>query len=219
MSSCSGGIPSADTHCFSRQICFYFLVKSLFVCFFPPNLCLLFFPPKNNIFSAFKRCIQAQLEHFSMMGPNMRPTLNPHIAQQQILHGEQQDLLTQNHPVPQQHQQQRSWPVTTSTSPAMLTPTPTPCGVSVGGVAAQQNWISSRPNSSSIHTPSPTSASTSNHQIQQPLPQVQRLPPPLAPTTTNQPPPSSIAPPAYAPPSAQQHLSSSGFQTSPHSNS
>ena len=154
-------------------------------------------------------------------------------AQQVLHHQEQQDLLTSNPVLPQAGHQPR-WPATTSTSPAasgMLTAanaaTASNQGAasSVSGSNNAQNWINSRPNSSSIHTPSPTSA-------QQPQPLMPppsgsghppggggagRLPPPLAPTTTHQP-PSSQPPPAYTPPT-QQHLSNTGFQASPHSSS
>ena len=107
--------------------------------------------------------------------------------------------------------------------PGILTPTPTNNAASGNGNPSQ-NWVNSRPNSSSIHTPSPTSGVVPQlvppQQQQQQVPaQVQnsggsgmRLPPPLAPITTQQP-PSSILPPAYTPPTH------TGFQTSPHSSS
>jgi len=96
----------------------------------------------------------------------------------------------------------------------ILTPTPTNNTASGNGTGSNaQNWINSRPNSSSIHTPSPTTAVVPQIVPQQAVtqPQQGRLPPPIAPTT--QQPPSSILPPAYTPPTH------TGFQTSPHSSS
>ena len=184
------------------------------------------------------RCVQRQFEHFAMVG--IKP-ITQHQQQQQphsnaqTQHQEPQDLLT--NPVLPQAGRQPSWPVTTSTSPAappsMLTANATPSAdgrntmtpAIQGGVAGSSSgvigggWINSRPNSTSIHTPSPTSAPM-GQPPGQPLLTTggPRLPPPLAPTTTHQPPPSSQPPPAYTPPH-QQHLSSTGFQTSPHSSS
>jgi hypothetical protein len=179
-------------------------------------------------------------------------------------------LLTQNNvnnPVPSQ--QRPNWAVVTTSSTAtpiggsshvILTPT-TLGGVAVANtittalqpnagnssnisVNPNQNWMNSRPNSSSIHTPSPTNlvplqpqqqltTATAGGPLGQHQPILQqhtvlavtstttapgRLPPPLAPITqaTTQQPPSSLPPPAYTPPT---HLSSSGFQSSPHSSS
>jgi len=179
-------------------------------------------------------------------------------------------LLTQNNvnnPVPSQ--QRPNWAVVTTSSTAtpiggsshvILTPT-TLGGVAVANtittalqpnagnssnisVNPNQNWMNSRPNSSSIHTPSPTNlvplqpqqqltTTTAGGPLGQHQPILQqhtvlavtstttapgRLPPPLAPITqaTTQQPPSSLPPPAYTPPI---HLSSSGFQASPHSSS
>ena len=158
----------------------------------------------------------------------------PH-SNAQTQHQEPQDLLT--NPVLPQAGRQPSWPVTTSTSPAaasMLTANaPSADGRNTGApalgtVAGSSSgvigggWNNSRPNSTSIHTPSPTSAPMGGTQpTGQPLLTTTggpRLPPPLAPTTTHQPLPSSQPPPAYTPPH-QQHLSSTGFQTSPHSSS
>ena len=192
------------------------------------------------IFISCFRCVQTQFEHFAMVG--IKPiTQHQHQQQQhsnaQTQHQEPQDLLT--NPVLPQAGRQPSWPVTTSTSPAaasMLTANApsadgrntTLAGGGVPGGAPGSSsgvigggWINSRPNSTSIHTPSPTSAPLGGTQPPgQPLLTTggPRLPPPLAPTTTHQPPPSSQPPPAYTPPH-QQHLSSTGFQTSPHSSS
>jgi hypothetical protein len=189
------------------------------------------------------RCIQSQFEHQAIpsMGHSgatgLRPSVVAPLATLQQPHSiniaqQQEDLLTQSNPaVPAnltQAQPRPTWAVTTSTSPiGILTPTPHSGNNS-------QNWINSRPNSSSIHTPSPTSLQplglaqaapgtaapvTSNGASQQgpmpPLPPA-RLPPPLAPLTTTNQPPSSLPPPAYTPPT---HLSGSGFPSSPHSSS
>jgi len=196
----------------------------------------------------------------------------------QPINAQQEDLLlqTQNNinPVPSTVQQRPNWAaaavVTTSStvSPIGIL-TPTTLGNSalqqqqqqgqivLGNVPQQnqnsnqnnsQNWINSRPNSSSIHSPSPTNLGANPT-----IPQSQhvshvtavtvaggggpaavatattittttgRLPPPLATQATiiQQPsqhqPSSQLPPPAYTPPVT--HLSSSGFQSSPHSSS
>ena len=143
---------------------------------------------------------------------------SPIQSQQQHNNAQQQDLLTSNPVLPQAGPWIKQ-PVTTSNSPAasgMLTASATAVAATAGGSGSAQNWINSRPNSSSIHSPSPTSAPL-GAPPPQPLLTGGLLPPPLAPTTTHQP-PSSIPPPAYTPPT-QQHLSNTGFQTLPHSSS
>jgi hypothetical protein len=169
-------------------------------------------------------------------------------------------LLTQNNvnnpaAVPIQQQQRPNWAVVTTSSTVspigghhgILTPTtlggiasnsatpsvalqPNSGNPGMNNVNPNQNWINSRPNSSSIHTPSPTNLAPLQPQLtsaiggtlgqqQQHTIVAVRLPPPLAPITqaTIQQAPSSLPPPAYTPPT---HLSSSGqFQSSPHSSS
>ena len=179
------------------------------------------------------------------LGSSLRPVLQPHSINNIAQHQPSEDLLlTQNSThntaaVPPPQQQQRPiWaggapPVTSGTSPiGILTPT----AAAPGGVLGcnNQNWIHSRPNSTSIHTPSPTNLAPVQQNPMGPPPGVSaasalppppggagggatgRLPPPLAPITSTQQPPSTLPPPAYTPPT---HLSGSGFQSSPHSSS
>ena len=173
--------------------------------------------------------------------PNHPSTLHSSVTtSNNVVSAQNEDLLTQSQPV-QPQQQRPIWAVSATTSPigkgylgfesifqpeklywipGILTPTPT--NATGNGSAASQNWINSRPNSSSIHTPSPTtavvpqfvpppSAAGGSTVAGATAATTGRLPPPLAPTT--QPPPSSILPPAYTPPTH------TGFQTSPHSSS
>lgn len=148
------------------------------------------------------------------VGNSLRPAaaassvVQPHsinIAQQQ------EDLLTQANPIGQAANggagsNRPTWAVTTSTSPIGIL-TPTPSGPMPNN---SQNWINSRPNSSSIHTPSPTNlAPNMPSSAVAALPTQVRLPPPLAPLTTPQQPPSSMPPPAYTPPTHLSHHSSS----------
>lgn len=158
------------------------------------------------------RCIQTQFEHMSSAVGSSSAVASTRVAVgPSSMNSAQQaeDLLTQINPVPQPSTTSK-WAVTTSTSPiGILTP-------SVANNNSQ-NWINSRPNSSSIHTPSPTSQNLAPiAPIPQQQQQQQRLPPPLTPSTSQQQPPSSLPPPAYTPPT---HLSSSTGFHGPNSSS